>query len=245
MMNGARQTMGAVMGQTGYKGQAGRTNRRLVLIDVENLTGPECPRHLDLAVAESKRGEVISDLPREQEQTIPTDHAAFFLQRSWWMLLTLPLGLTTWAAFLYVGLRTKRRDLLLAAAIYGVGFVIAFVLIGVDQKGALGTVGALIAIGMWIGGIVQALIVRSSVERQLGVGLVDRSQIERASRGLYRREYGRRLLQTNPALARQLGVGRPDVQVADSFGLVDVNRANAEALAISSWHVSRNCIASS
>ena len=37
---------------------------------------------------------------------------------SWWVLLALPLGLTTWAAFLYAGIRTKKKSLLAFAGLY-------------------------------------------------------------------------------------------------------------------------------
>jgi hypothetical protein len=47
-----------------------------------------------------------------------------------------------------------------------------------------------------------------------------------------RREESRALLADDPALARELGIGRPDLRTGyDDGGLVDLNRASAEAIA--------------
>ena len=35
-----------------------------------------------------------------------------------WLLLCLPVGLTTWAAFLYIGIRARRRRWLAWAGVY-------------------------------------------------------------------------------------------------------------------------------
>ncbi len=47
---------------------------------------------------------------------------------------------------------------------------------------------------------------------------------------IQRRTQGRHLLATQPALAREIGLGRPDVPGADDYGLVDVNHTSADAL---------------
>ncbi len=44
------------------------------------------------------------------------------LAKSWWILLTLPLGFLSWAAFLYVGARVKHRRWIL----YGILYLIPF-----------------------------------------------------------------------------------------------------------------------
>jgi FtsH-binding integral membrane protein len=43
--------------------------------------------------------------------------ASRFRSRAW-LLLTIPLGLTTWAAFLYIGIRARRAQWLAFAALY-------------------------------------------------------------------------------------------------------------------------------
>jgi hypothetical protein len=81
----------------------------------------------------------------------------------------LPIGLTTWAALLYVGLRTKRSKLLVASAAYGVAFILYLLLVGLNPKSsAIATVGAIIGIIAWLTGIVHALVIRPGVAEQLG-----------------------------------------------------------------------------
>lgn len=150
-------------------------------------------------------------------------------RRSWWLALTLPLGLTTWAAFLYLGVRTRRKVFYAFSVLYAATLAAWLVL---DTGGSSGTreaLGACFALLTWVGGLVQAFAIRSKVESELG--LADSAALAEASRELERRAYGRELLGKNPALARQVGVGRPDRPGADSYGLVDVNHADADALA--------------
>ena len=45
-------------------GQAAKTTRQLVLIDVENLAGQPCPTHLDVTSVESMVAELIPDLDK-------------------------------------------------------------------------------------------------------------------------------------------------------------------------------------
>ena len=150
------------------------------------------------------------------------------LGKRWW-LLTLPLGLTTWAAFIYTGSRTKRKDLIRAGAVYAAALIAGIVLAGIgNDKGAIANVGGGLLIAIWIVGMTHALVVKGSVERQLAV--MDTSTVKQAQQELDRRAYGRQLLKTNPSLARQLGVGRPDVAGSDSFGLIDVNHADRPGL---------------
>jgi DNA uptake protein ComE-like DNA-binding protein len=101
-------------------------------------------------------------------------------------------------------------------------------LAGIAQKGTLSGIAGAIIIVTWVVGMIHAALIRTSVSRQLD--LVDTSELKRAQKELDRREYGRQLLKTNPSLARQLGVGRPDVAGSDSFGLIDVNHAGRTGL---------------
>ncbi len=148
----------------------------------------------------------------------------------WWLIFTLPLGLSTWAAFLWAGLRTRRRDLLVSALIYGLLALVAVVASSADPHGAGRRIAEGVLPTLWIVGIVHALLVRRDVAVQLA--LADPAARARAEYVAARRAYGRELLAHDPALARQLGVGRPDRPGIDSFALVDVNHADAAALAV-------------
>jgi DNA uptake protein ComE-like DNA-binding protein len=112
---------------------------------------------------------------------------------------------------------------------------------GIGQKGAIATIGGGVLIVTWVVGMIHAALIRTKVSRQLA--LVDNSELKRAQKELDRRAYGRQLLTTNPSLARQLGVGRPDVTGSDSFGLIDVNHAGPAGLvmlpAVTEEHVKK------
>jgi len=149
---------------------------------------------------------------------------------SWWIALAaVPFGFTTWAAFLYAGIRTKRKGLFAAAALYGALLAGYLVLDAGNSHGTPEAVGAILGIAAWIGGLTHALAIRRTVA--LDLGFADSSAMLQASREVERRVYGRELLQKNPVLAKQVGVGRPDLPNSDSYGLTDVNHASAASLA--------------
>ncbi len=79
--------------------------------------------------------------------------------QSWRLLLTLPIGLTTWAAFWYAGRRAKQVDLQCSAVGYAVVLIVGLVLGGIGLSAAAGGILAI----MWMVGIVHALIVRRRV----------------------------------------------------------------------------------
>jgi DNA uptake protein ComE-like DNA-binding protein len=145
-----------------------------------------------------------------------------------WWALTLPFGLTTWAAFLYAGSRTGRLGLKRAAGAYGAAILVGILLAAIAHTGALNDIAGALFLVTWVIGMVHAALIRTSVNRQLA--LLDTSAVQQAEKELDRREYGRQLLKANPALARQVGVGRPDVSGSDSFGLIDVNHAGQAGL---------------
>jgi hypothetical protein len=132
---------------------------------------------------------------------------------------------------LYVGVRTRRGALITSAVGYVALLAVSIALLNGDKhhswEQGLGTVLLLV---IWIGGFVHALCVRRSISEQLE--LQNSPSIANAAHEIARRNYGRELIRTKPALARQLGVGRPDLPNADSFGLIDVNHAGAAAIAL-------------
>jgi hypothetical protein len=86
-----------------------------------------------------------------------------------WLVPTVVCcGTLTWASFLYVGIKTKRRSWLIAAACYGVAFVLYLALQSTaptaadgttDTSGALYSAGNLVFAGVWIGGAIHALAI--------------------------------------------------------------------------------------
>ena len=146
-----------------------------------------------------------------------------------WLLLCLPVGLTTFAAFLYIGIRARRRRWLVWAGVYAATLAGWLVLDAPDHPSSTAQgVGAALALVTWIGGGVQALVVSNDAVRRIQGG--EDPRVEAAKARIERRAEGRHMLASQPALAHELGVGRPDVPGADDYGLVDVNHCPAVAL---------------
>jgi helix-hairpin-helix protein len=147
----------------------------------------------------------------------------------WFLLVGVGLGSITWAAFSYIGIRARRRSWLAWAAVYGVLFALWVVMDNAWPNSSTATaIGAVAAVMAWIGGTVHAGVIRGKAARLIRPS--DGPRLEAARQRIERRAEGRRLAAKDPRLAREVGVGRPDLSGADDFGLVDVNHASQEAL---------------
>ena len=172
------------------------------------------------------------DLSPGRSPAVPGAHAArrgsSFRDKAW-LLLCLPVGLTTWAAFLYIGIRARRRWWLAWAGVYLAAVAVWLVLDTPDHPSSTAQgIAAAVALATWIGGGVHALVISNDAVRRIQ-GSEDPA-VEAAETRIERRAEGRHLLASKPALAREAGVGRPDIPGADDYGLVDVNHCPAAAL---------------
>ena len=91
------------------------------------------------------------------------------------------------------------------------------------------TLGGFAIIFAWIGGFVHALTIRSTYLKL--VQSPEQTLLDAAEARLRVREDALQLVRDDPARAKALGVGRPDVELAFDGGLVDVNSAPAEVIA--------------
>jgi len=152
--------------------------------------------------------------------------------RSWWVLLAL-FGWLNWTAFLYAGLMSHNRRWLWWSGVYLVLSAASLGLIlGRDPGGPADSwdeqLGAWLGLFSWGVSFVHALAVRKEfLER---VEVLDDPALGAAEAKLRRRELARRLANENPARARELGIGRPDVAGAFHGGLVDINHAPADTI---------------
>jgi DNA uptake protein ComE-like DNA-binding protein len=145
-------------------------------------------------------------------------------------LTVFPFGFTTWAAFVYIGIRARRPRWLAWAAVYAAllaGYLALDATAGHSSVAA--AVAAVLALLAWIGGGVHAFAVSDDAARRIQ----DRADpaLDAARTRIERRAEGRRLLARQPALAKEIGLGRPDISGADDYGLVDVNHASPATLA--------------
>jgi DNA uptake protein ComE-like DNA-binding protein len=153
-----------------------------------------------------------------------------WFRRKAWLLLAVPFGCTTWAAFLYIAIRARRPRWLAWAALYAATFAVWIVLdTPAHPSNTAAGVGAVFWLLTWVGGGVHALVISNDAVRRIAA----RSDpaLDAAKTRIERRAQGRQLLASQPALAREAGVGRPDLPSADDYGLVDINHAPADALA--------------
>lgn len=169
-------------------------------------------------------------IPPETPATTDSDPAPVLAYPNGWLVLVaLGLGFTTWAAFLYIGLRARRRAWLVWAAVYAALLVVFGVLDGsANPSSAASGVAAIALLGAWVGGTTHAAVVRKAAARTRRPD--GAARLEAARQRIDRRAEGRRLAARDPRLAREAGVGRPDVPGSDDYGLVDVNHGSKEAL---------------
>jgi DNA uptake protein ComE-like DNA-binding protein len=151
-------------------------------------------------------------------------------QRSLWPWISLlPIGLGAWAP-IYAGLRVRAKSWILLGILWSAFVVAGFVKNSLSRAGHSGNdelAGLLMIVG-WVGAVATSFTVRGSYERQLSSPL---QQAELAGQQrLQDRQRAIELAQRNPALAREIGIGRPDEPGAADVGLVDVNNASVTAL---------------
>ena len=145
-------------------------------------------------------------------------------------------GFLTWAVFLILGRNAQRRAWLVWSAVYA-ALMVAFCVLEAAAGSSVTDLAASLApipfAFAWLGGAVHLAVVSKDATRRI-------QQVRRASDGtpvliaarerIKEREEGRRLAAKDPVLAREVGVGRPDLPGTRDFGLVDVNHATPAAL---------------
>ena len=158
---------------------------------------------------------------------LPTADSPGDASTTWVWLSLIPMGLGALAP-IYAGLRATRRLWWLLGVIWSVIALAGWVAAIASNGGAAG--GLLIILG-WAGGAATSFAIRSEYRRVMGtVGSPLDTAMLGARRRLADRERARRLAREQPALAREVGVGRPDLPGAQDAGLIDVNAAPSETL---------------
>ena len=143
----------------------------------------------------------------------------------WWVWVSAtPFGLGAWTPV--VPGVALRRPLWIGLGLLWALVALAGWAAAIANDGG-SAAGGLIILG-WVGAIATTLAIRPAFNRTAG-SLFSRER-EAAERRLQERREAQQLALENPALAVELGVGRPDRPGARSAGLVDVNNAPLEAL---------------
>lgn len=147
-------------------------------------------------------------------------------QKSKWPFFSLlPLGLGAWAP-IYAGVKARRSTWSALGAIWSAIVVGGWVL-STQHRHANSFAGFVIILG-WVGAIATSFIIRAAYDRQLGSTLEAATEAGQAR--MRERANAIEMTRRNPALAREIGIGRPDLTNATDAGLVDVNNASVTAM---------------
>ncbi|HEY1510240.1 MAG TPA: helix-hairpin-helix domain-containing protein [Solirubrobacteraceae bacterium] len=147
------------------------------------------------------------------------------VRADWVWLSLIPLGLGSWAP-VYAGVRARKRQWLALGALWSLITVAGWVAAIASNGGAAG--GLLIILG-WAGAVATSFAIRDRYREALGSPF--ETAVLSAEDRLAERERARRLARERPALALEMGIGRPDLPNAQAAGLVDLNNAPATAIA--------------
>ena len=151
------------------------------------------------------------------------------------------VGFLSFVPFLYIALRRRRRRDWLVCAGYAAAVIAAVILVGAGPAdgSAADTGGGLILLLMGAAATHSFVALRpggalAQAAGARGAGSVQPDQhavLQAAKDRMRQRAQARKLAGDNPALARDLKIGRPDLDRSyDDGGLVDVNHAGAEVL---------------
>ncbi|WUH96565.1 helix-hairpin-helix domain-containing protein [Spirillospora sp. NBC_00431] len=171
--------------------------------------------------------------PRVPSDSMPPGRAA--LSVTWAALPFLTLGYATPFTFAAALLWRRSVHLLVSTAAYvGVFALMLFLLPDIGKEdGTERAVGVLLFV-LAVVGCAHAFIIRRRVFDPHGLSAVDNEAVvERVKRQRMLRDKARELAASDPGLARELRIGRPDLpRQYNDGGLVDVNHAPARALTL-------------
>ena len=143
----------------------------------------------------------------------------------WPWVSLLPLGLGAWAP-IYAGVRTRMKSWVAWGGLWS-GITLAGWIDAAASNGHDAVGGLLLILG-WVGAAATSFVIRRDYERRAASPLLEATQ--QAQLRLLDRDRALALARENPALALEIGIGRPDRKGAVDAGLVDVNNADVAAL---------------
>jgi DNA uptake protein ComE-like DNA-binding protein len=143
----------------------------------------------------------------------------------WPWLSLLPCGLGAWAP-IYAGVKARVASWIALGAAWCVIAIVGFAIAGDHRHNAFAGMLLMVA---WIGAVVTSFAIRPAYDQRVASPL--QTAAAQAVLRLRDREQARALARSDPTLAREIGIGRPDLHGAADAGLVDFNHASAAALA--------------
>jgi DNA uptake protein ComE-like DNA-binding protein len=160
---------------------------------------------------------------------VPTEEHPRARSRWPWLSL-LPVGFGSWVP-IYAGVRARVRSWIALGALWSAIAVTGWIASATSSAHGhhrYSALAGLLLILAWAGAAATSFVIRSEYEQRMSSPLLDAS--ERAEARLRDRRQAQQLARDNPMLAREMGVGRPDIAGAAEVDLVDINNAPASAL---------------
>jgi competence ComEA-like helix-hairpin-helix protein len=144
------------------------------------------------------------------------------------VLPLVPLGLLSFGAFLYTGIKARHRPWIVAGVVYAAVLYAGFLItVSSDDDSLASNVGITLVLVAWGVSLVHAFAIRGRYLERME--LLEGGEYDRAEDRLEEREEARRLAREEPERALELGIGRPDRSGFDG-GLVDLNNAPADVI---------------
>jgi DNA uptake protein ComE-like DNA-binding protein len=142
--------------------------------------------------------------------------------RPWWVLTSLiPFGWLTWIGMVYAGVRA-RMPLLVALSVVFLASTAAAFTVEDDSSGTVSVIA-------WVAGVGLSLACAPAWQRRMRAQ-ERRAGIDRAEERLADRNNAFELVAEDPQLAREAGIGRPDIPGAVHGNVVDVNSAPLDVI---------------
>ncbi|NMO91410.1 hypothetical protein [Actinomycetospora sp. TBRC 11914] len=171
---------------------------------------------------------------------VPPTQGNWFTRGGWWFLLHVAsFGILAAVPYTHAAVVSRRIGHGVLAAAVLVATLLGFAFLGAGAKDAAGQpegfvagLGGALMVLVLLGGLVGLVVVRQQVYGPRPASSVPHPAVARALAARTRRDEARRLAATDPLLARELRIGRPDLpREYDDGGLVDLNSAPAPVVA--------------
>jgi hypothetical protein len=197
------------------------------------LTRSESPLRLGIVESEGSRSRVrVKDRAHPAEESNMTRSPERRRPARWPWLSVMPLGVGAWAP-IYAGVRAGERLWIAWGALWSAVVIAGWAWPSPGEHGS-NVKGALLVIG-WLGAMATSFALRDLYEApspfaDMPAPDAVRAAQRRVDRRRRDRRRARRLARTDPALAVEMGIGRPDRADAAHGWVVDVNSAPAGVL---------------
>lgn len=169
-------------------------------------------------------------VPRDALPPVDASPVVTQLRRWWWASVPIwSVGLLAWVPFFRRAIAAKGRNDWLLALGYLAASVAEVALLSLPESDAGGFFAVML---MAAAALHTAVVYRRPAVTEGGMADRNAAVLAEAARAVKHRAEARRIVENDPALARDLRIGRPDLpRTYDDGGVIDANHASADTLA--------------